>query len=108
MPWAIASITKTFVGALALQLIDEGKLGLDDTVAKTVDFPNGDRITVSELLTHTSGLPPEGDDGVGPSPYQDAFYKLVLGNLDKQFTPAEILAFVRDRPLEFDPGTGVQ
>ncbi len=108
VPFAVASITKTFVGALALQLVDEGKLSLDDLLVKYVpDFPNADRITVRQLLTHTSGLPPEGDDA-GPSPYSAGFEDLILANLDKSFTPDEILAFVRDRPLDFEPGTGVQ
>lgn len=108
VPFAVASITKTFVGALVLQLVDEGKLSLDDLLARYVpDFPNSDRITVRQLLTHTSGLPPEGDDA-GPSPYSAEFEDLILANLDKSFTPDEILAFVRDRPLDFEPGTGVQ
>ena len=62
----------------------------------------------ARLLTHTSGLAPEGSDGVGPSAYDEAFRQLVLANLDKTFTTDEILAYVRDRPLDFEPGTGVQ
>ena len=60
-----------------------------------------------QLLTHTSGIPPEGDDA-GQSPYSAEFEELILANLAKSFTPDEILAFVRDRPLDFEPGTGVQ
>jgi D-alanyl-D-alanine carboxypeptidase len=109
VPFAIASITKTFIGAVALQLIDEGRLALDDSLSQYLpDFPNGERITVRQLLTHTSGLAPEGSDGVGPSAYDEAFRQLVLANLDKTFTADEILAYVRDRPLDFEPGTGVQ
>ena len=108
VPFAVASITKTFVGALVLQLVDDGTVGLDDRLAKYVpDFPNADRITLRQLLTHTSGIPPEGDDA-GQSPYSAEFEELILANLSKSFTPDEILAFVRDRPLDFEPGTGVQ
>jgi len=108
VPYAIASITKTFVGALVLQLVDEGKLALDDPLSKYVaTFPNADRITLRELLTHTSGIPPEGDDA-GPSIYSDAWEELLLANLAKTFTADEILDFVHDRPLMFEPGTGVQ
>ena len=64
-PFGIASITKTFVGALALQLIDEGRLGLDETIDRYIDFPNAERITVRQLLTHTSGLAPEGSPSGG-------------------------------------------
>jgi D-alanyl-D-alanine carboxypeptidase len=108
VPFPVASITKTFVGALILQLVDDGELALDDRVATYVPgFPNAERITLRQLLTHTSGIPPEGDDA-GPSPYSDVFEDLLVANLDKSFTPDEVLAFVRDRPLYFDPGTGVE
>ena len=52
------SITKTFVAVLVLQLVAEKKLGLDDTVERWLPglVPNGDRITVRQLLAHTSGL----------------------------------------------------
>ena len=108
VPFAIASITKTFVSALVLDLVDEGKVALDDPLAEYVPtFPNAERITLRELLTHTSGIPPEGNDS-GTSIYSDAFNNLVLSNLDRTFTNDDILDFVRDRPLLFDPGTGVQ
>jgi len=52
------SITKTFVATVVLQLVDEGKLRLDDPVGKWLPgvVPNGDDITVRHLLNHTSGL----------------------------------------------------
>ncbi|HEV2783216.1 MAG TPA: serine hydrolase domain-containing protein [Actinophytocola sp.] len=56
----IASITKTFVAAVALQLIDEGRIGLDldDTVQSLLPglLPTFPRITVRQLLNHTSSL----------------------------------------------------
>jgi D-alanyl-D-alanine carboxypeptidase len=108
VPFPVASITKTFVGALVLQLVEEGSVALDDPLAEYLpSFPNADRITIRQLLTHTSGIPPEGDDA-GTSPYSAEFEDLILHNLDKSFTPDEILTFVRDRPLDFEPGTGVQ
>jgi D-alanyl-D-alanine carboxypeptidase len=52
------SITKTFVATVVLQLVDEGVLRLDDTVEKWLPgmVPDGQRITVRQLLNHTSGL----------------------------------------------------
>lgn len=52
------SITKTFVATVVLQLVDEGRLRLDDTVEKWLPgvVPGGGRITVRQLLGHTSGL----------------------------------------------------
>lgn len=52
------SITKTFVATVALQLVDEGRLRLDDTVEKWLPgvVPDGDHITLRQLLNHTSGV----------------------------------------------------
>lgn len=58
----IASITKTFTATAIMQLRDAGKLGLDDPVAQHLDwfnlrFDDAPKITIRNLLTHTSGLP---------------------------------------------------
>jgi D-alanyl-D-alanine carboxypeptidase len=56
-PFAIASITKTFTAALALQLIEEGRLSLHDKVAELLpDVPVPPDVTVQQLLRHTSGI----------------------------------------------------
>jgi CubicO group peptidase (beta-lactamase class C family) len=53
----IGSITKQFSSAVLLQLVAEGKVGLDDPLAKYLPtYPNGSVITVRELLNHTSGI----------------------------------------------------
>ncbi|WP_170971189.1 serine hydrolase domain-containing protein [Ilyomonas limi] len=53
----IASITKTFTSTVVLKLVEEHKLSLDDKLSKFYSgFPNGDTITIQELLSHTSGL----------------------------------------------------
>jgi D-alanyl-D-alanine carboxypeptidase len=53
----IASVTKTFTAVVVMQLIEEGKLSLDEPVDTWFpEQPNGDRITVRMLLSHTSGL----------------------------------------------------
>jgi D-alanyl-D-alanine carboxypeptidase len=56
-PSQIASVTKTFTAVVVMQLIEEGKLSLDDNVDTWFpEQPNGDKITVRMLLSHTSGL----------------------------------------------------
>ena len=56
--FALASISKTFTAAVVLQLVDEGRLALDEPVAPRLpDYPLDRRITVRMLLDHTSGLP---------------------------------------------------
>ena len=57
LPYPIASISKQFTAAAVLLLEDEGKLRLDDPVARYVPgVTDGDRITIRQLLSHTSGL----------------------------------------------------
>lgn len=53
----IASATKQFTAAAILQLVQQGRLSLDDKLSKFFPtFPGGDQVTVRELLTHTSGI----------------------------------------------------
>lgn len=53
----IGSITKQFAAAGLLKLVDAGKVSLDDPLSKYVpDYPNGNAITIQELLNHTSGV----------------------------------------------------
>ncbi|KRQ24441.1 MULTISPECIES: serine hydrolase [Mycobacteroides] len=53
----IGSVTKTFTVTAVLQLVDEGKVGLDDPIAKYVDkVPGGDEITLRQLARMQSGL----------------------------------------------------
>ena len=64
----IASVSKPITAAAILILADRGKLSLDDPLSKYVsDFPNGDKITVDQLLTHMSGL----NDASGAPDYAD-------------------------------------
>ena len=53
----IASITKTFVATVVLQLVDEGEISLDDHLEQFIDgIPNGDQITIRQLLNMTGGI----------------------------------------------------
>ena len=58
MLFGFGSITKTFIAAIVLQLSEENKLGLEDTLRKWLQkYPNIDaNLTVSHLLNHSSGL----------------------------------------------------
>src|SRR5436190_83256 len=90
----IASVTKTFVAAVVLQLADEGAFGLDDEAAPFVEG-----ITVRQLLNHTSGLPEFYDDLVELfEPYrQDRGYRSSAGE-------RELLEQVLAKPRLFAPG----
>jgi D-alanyl-D-alanine carboxypeptidase len=53
----VGSVTKTFTAVIILQLVEEGKLSLDDSLARWFpDFPNADEITIREMLNHRSGI----------------------------------------------------
>lgn len=53
----IASITKTFTAALILKLAEQGKLSLEDPLARFLpDFPRAESISVRQLLNHTAGV----------------------------------------------------
>jgi D-alanyl-D-alanine carboxypeptidase len=96
--WRIASNTKTMTAAVALQLVQEGKLALDDPLDKFVPgFPNGDVISVGQLLEMRSGL------------YSYTFDPTFNATLDddprRVYTPDELLAIARPQPAQFAPGT---
>jgi len=53
----IGSATKTFTAVVILQLVEEGRLGMDDKLANWFpDFPNAQTVTVRDLLSHRSGI----------------------------------------------------
>jgi D-alanyl-D-alanine carboxypeptidase len=79
-----ASTAKTVTAAMTLRLVDEGKLGLDQTVARYLPgLRDGKRITVRELLQHTSGLP---DYLTAPG-----IQRLISSNPQHAWTSAEVL-----------------
>ncbi|MFE9633172.1 serine hydrolase domain-containing protein [Streptomyces sp. NPDC006463] len=93
----IGSETKTFTVTALLQLVDEGKVGLDDPIGKYVDgVPNGDRITLRELAGMRSGLFNYSED--------EDFFKAFTSDPDRPFTPQELLAYSFKHPVLFQPG----
>ena len=88
----IGSITKTFVAALVLRLVQDGRLTLDDSVERWLPglLPEGRSITVRELLSHTSGLFDYVED------------ERVLRSTGRRWTPEELVAVAtahsRERP----------
>jgi D-alanyl-D-alanine carboxypeptidase len=93
--FALGSVTKTFVAALVLKLSEEGLLRLDDPLARWLPhFPEASRITVRELLNHTSGVFDVSEDS--------AFFEAQFAHPRQPWNPQRILSYVR-RPL-FRPG----
>jgi len=94
LPYQIASNSKQFTAMAILLLRDEGKLSLDDRVSKFVPgITEGDRITIRELLSHTSGL-----QDFWPQDY-------MFADMTVPTTPQHIVDKWAKKPLDFQPGT---
>jgi len=90
----IGSVTKQFAAAGLLKLVEAGKVKLDDPLSKFLpDYPGGERITVLQLLNHTSGV---------------RSYTRIGGYMDepirRDLTTAQMLGVFRDLPADFEPG----
>jgi CubicO group peptidase (beta-lactamase class C family) len=91
----IASISKNILAAVVLQLADEGKLSLDDDVSKYAPQAptHGRHVTVQQLLNHTSGI------------YSFTSLPDAETNERLDLTHEQILGLIKDKPLDFEPGT---
>ncbi|GEC04315.1 beta-lactamase [Streptomyces spinoverrucosus] len=93
----IGSETKTFTVTALLKLVDEGRIGLDDTIGQYVDdVPNGDRITLRQLAGMRSGLFNYSAD--------PDFFKALTSDPERSFTPRELLDYAFSHPVLFQPG----
>lgn len=94
----IGSVTKTFVATVVLQLVDEGRLSLDDTVEEWLPglVPGGRTITVRHLLSHRSGLFDYVEDPTVFAPYnQDPAHA---------WDPRRLVQIAVAHPAPFSPG----
>lgn len=92
----IASITKTFTSTGILQLLEKGKLKLEDPAAKYLtDFPYK-KVTIKQLLSHTAGLPI----------YDSLFFPLIAKHPDTVFTNKDLIPamIAQKSPLIFKSG----
>jgi D-alanyl-D-alanine carboxypeptidase len=102
----IGSTTKTFVATVLLQLVGEGRLSLDDTVDQWLPGVvrghgnDGRRVTLRQLLQHTSGLPDYIGDVV-PDLSAAGYRK----NRWTTYTSEQRAAFAMQHPPSFMPGT---
>jgi D-alanyl-D-alanine carboxypeptidase len=99
------SVGKTYVAAVALQLVQEGRLALDDPISRYLGrepwfgrLPNADGITLRHLMQHTSGLV--------RYEFNPAATAIFRAEPFKVWTPEERLAFLFDTKAAFAPGTG--
>ncbi|EPD69077.1 serine hydrolase domain-containing protein [Streptomyces sp. HGB0020] len=95
----IASTAKAFSGAVALSLVDRHALRLDETLGRRLPgLPAAwHRVTLRQLLNHTSGLPDYTESA--------EFRSILAADPHHRFDSRRLLDFVADRPLEFPPGS---
>ncbi|MCI3937237.1 beta-lactamase family protein [Chryseobacterium aahli] len=88
----IGSMTKQFTAIAILMLEEHGKLKVSDAVSKYIpSYPNGDKITIHDLLTHTSGI----KDFTKMKALQDI--------AQKEMTPEQMVDFFKNEPVDFAP-----
>jgi D-alanyl-D-alanine carboxypeptidase len=97
LPYQIASNSKQFTAMALILLRDEGKLSLDDHVSKFLPgISGGDRITIRQLLSHTSGL-----QDFWPQDYE-------FTDMLKTTKPQGIVDKWAKKPLDYEPGARYQ
>lgn len=104
----IASCSKTFTAVCILQLAENGKLNINDTLDKYFpEYEAGKNITISNLLHMSSGIP---DYLNNPDPFwnisgEDAANQKISDILQDRITDEDLLNAMYQAPLAFDPGT---
>jgi len=94
MRYSIGSISKQFTAAAVLLLQEEGKLSLDDKVAKFIpNLTRANEVSIRQLLSHTSGY-----QDYWPQDYVPPF-------MLQPITAERIMELWAHKPLDFDPGT---
>src|SRR5690349_21315341 len=94
MRYSVGSISKQFTATAILMLAEEGKLSLDDPVARFLpDLTRAKEVTIRQLLSHTSGY-----QDYWPQDYVPPF-------MLQPITAEKILDLWAKKPLDFDPGT---
>jgi len=100
----IASISKTFLATVVLQLMEQGDVSLDQSYSNYLPdsvvnlFPYDGQATIMQLLNHTSGIYDFEDD---------QFEEILFSDLLKQWTPWELLNYTStaDSAVFYPPGT---
>ena len=99
----IGSNTKTFVAVVVMQMVQEGKVGLDEPIETYLpglikgEGIDGSKITVRQLLQHTSGLPEYTDTTPGSGD--------IFQIKDHYIPPRDLLDTALGKPAAFEPGT---
>lgn len=92
--YQIGSVTKQFTAAVILHLEEQNKLSIKDKLSKYFpDFANGNKITIENLLTHTSGIYNYTNDST-----------FMANEITHNYTRDKMIALFKNKPLDFEPG----
>ena len=95
----IASLTKQFTATAILMLQEQKLLNVNDKLSKYIpDYPDGDNITIYNLLTHTSGIPE----------YLNYVDSIDTENHNLAYTPEELIELFKNEPFDFSSGTSFE
>jgi len=100
----VGSASKTFVAVVVMQLVQEGKVGLDEPIETYLpglikgEGIDGSKITVRQLLQHTSGLPEYTDTYLSSRAAESE-------NMQHYVPPRDLLDTALGKPAAFEPGT---
>ena len=100
----VGSNTKTFVAVVVMQMVQEGKVGLDEPIETYLpglirgEGIDGSKITVRQLLQHTSGLPEYTDTYLSSRAAESE-------NMQHYVPPRDLLDTALGKPAAFEPGT---
>ncbi|NUQ23865.1 MAG: beta-lactamase family protein [Saprospiraceae bacterium] len=99
----LQSISKTYMAVAVLKLYEQGKIIIDAPITQYLPeqysryVNDAAKITVRMLLNHTSGIPEYN--------FAPAYVTYLLQHPDYIFTPTDYLAYIRSKPLDFEPGS---
>jgi len=104
----IQSTTKAFTAALALTFVENGQIGLDDSLGNVLavadtddllvidDHDYGAELTLRQLLAHTAGLPDYWNDGPFGADGLNDFQRDYIADPDRVFQPRELIAYAKN------------
>lgn len=95
----VASVSKAFNGVVMLSLVERGEIKLSDQAGKWLAdvLPNARDVTIAQMLQHTGGIP---DYTTVPE-----FGETLREDSQQVIAPKDLLGYVEDLPLLFEPGT---
>ncbi len=92
--YQIGSVTKQFTSVIILKLAEQGKLSLNDKLSKYFpDLPSAEKITIENLLSHTSGIWNYTNDA-----------NFMQTRVDRPLSRDSMLLLIKYKPLDFEPG----